>query len=36
MLRFDPALEKITGDDEAAKLVTRTYRDGHWAVPKGV
>ncbi|NQT88489.1 Gfo/Idh/MocA family oxidoreductase [bacterium] len=36
-LQFDPAKETILGDDEAAKLLTRTYRkDGHWAVPKGV
>jgi hypothetical protein len=36
MLHFDPATEKITGDADAAKLVSRTYREGHWAVPKGV
>jgi predicted dehydrogenase len=36
MLRFDPAAEKITGDEEAGKLVRRAYREGHWAVPKGV
>ena len=36
MLRFDPAAEKISGDDEAAALVRRSYREGHWAVPKGV
>jgi predicted dehydrogenase len=35
MLRFDPAAEKITGDEEAGKLVGRRYREGHWAVPKG-
>jgi Oxidoreductase family, C-terminal alpha/beta domain len=34
-LHFDPASEKITGADDAAALVSRTYRDGHWAVPKG-
>jgi len=36
MLHFDPAKEQITGDDEANKLVHREYREGHWAVPKGV
>jgi hypothetical protein len=36
MLRFDPATETIVGDDEAAALVRRAYRDRHWAVPKGV
>ncbi|HZN36802.1 MAG TPA: Gfo/Idh/MocA family oxidoreductase [Pirellulaceae bacterium] len=35
-LHLDPAAEKIVGDDEAQKLIRRTYRDGHWAVPKGV
>jgi len=34
-LHFDPAKEVIS-DVEANKLVRRTYRDGHWAVPKGV
>ena len=35
-LHFDPQTEQITGDDEANKLVRRQYREGHWAVPKGV
>lgn len=35
-LRFDPAEETILGDEEAAALLRRTYRPGHWAVPKGV
>ncbi len=34
-LHFDPVKEVIS-DVEANKLVRRTYRDGHWAVPKGV
>ena len=34
-LRYDPATEKITGDAEAAKLLTREYRK-HWATPKGI
>lgn len=33
---FDPQSETITQDAEANTLVTREYRDGHWAVPKGV
>jgi predicted dehydrogenase len=35
-LNFDPAGEKIIGDEEANRLVSRTYRKEHWAVPKGV
>jgi predicted dehydrogenase len=35
-LHFDPGTERILGDDEAAKLVCRTYRENHWALPKGV
>jgi predicted dehydrogenase len=35
-LHLDPQTEQITGDDEANKLVRRQYREGHWAVPKGV
>ncbi len=35
-LHVDPAAETIKGDDEANKLVRRAYREGHWAVPKGV
>jgi predicted dehydrogenase len=33
-LNFDPATEKIVGDDEANALVSREYRD-HWGKPKG-
>jgi predicted dehydrogenase len=33
-LRFDPKTETILGDDEAQQLLTRRYREGHWAVPK--
>ena len=35
-LAFDSAAERIRGDDEADALLRRTYRDGHWAVPRGV
>jgi len=35
-LHFNPKTEQIEGDEEANRLVRRTYRDGHWAVPKGV
>ena len=35
-LHFDPAAERIVGDDEAARLLGRTYREGHWAVPRGL
>ena len=34
VLNFDPASEKVTGDAEAATLLTREYRD-HWARPVG-
>lgn len=36
VLHFDPVKEVILNDTEAAPLVRRTYRAGHWAVPKGV
>ncbi len=32
-LQFDPVKERIVGDDEANRLLGRTYRDGHWAAP---
>jgi len=35
-VRFDPKTERIPDDAEADALTRRTYRDGHWAVPKGV
>jgi predicted dehydrogenase len=35
-LVFDPASEQIVGDAEANKLTRREYREGYWAVPKGV
>ena len=36
VVRFDPQSEQVVDDPEAAKLVRRDYRPGHWAVPKGV
>lgn len=36
VIHFDPAAEQIVNDPEAAAMVRRTYREGHWAVPKGV
>jgi predicted dehydrogenase len=36
-IHFDAANERIIGDDEAAALVVRKYRDGgHWGIPAGV
>ena len=36
-IHFDPATEKIIGDDEANALLTRKYREGgHWGIPAGV
>jgi predicted dehydrogenase len=34
-LQFDPAKEVIREDREAAELVRRKYREGHWAAPRG-
>lgn len=36
VLHFDPDKERILNDNEAAGLLRRTYREGHWAVPKNV
>jgi predicted dehydrogenase len=33
MLTFDPETERITGDGEADKMLTREYRE-HWGLPK--
>lgn len=35
-VQFDPAKEQITNNPQAASLVRRAYREGHWAVPRGV
>jgi predicted dehydrogenase len=34
VLRFDPKSEQILDDSAAAPLARRTYREGHWAVPR--
>jgi predicted dehydrogenase len=34
VLHFDPKSETIVDDREAAAMVARRYRDGHWAAPK--
>ncbi len=36
VLRFDPKTERITNSEEGNRLVCRAYREGHWAVPRGV
>jgi predicted dehydrogenase len=36
LLQFDPQQETITHDPQAASLVRRTYREGHWAIPKSI
>lgn len=33
-LHFDPKAEQIVGDEDSSRLLRRTYRSGHWAVPK--
>jgi predicted dehydrogenase len=34
-IRFDPRTERIPEDTQADALLTREYRAGHWATPKG-
>jgi predicted dehydrogenase len=34
VLQFDPRTETIVGDDEAAVMLGRRYRRGHWAAPR--
>ena len=36
VLHFDPQTEQIQNDTEAQSLVQRKYREGHWAIPKGL
>jgi predicted dehydrogenase len=35
-LEFNPVTEQVTNSPDGNALVKRKYRDGHWAVPKGV
>lgn len=34
-LTLDPTGQRVVGDEEATRLLGRTYRDAHWAVPRG-
>jgi predicted dehydrogenase len=34
VLRFDPEREEILNDPQAARLLGRPYREGHWAIPR--
>jgi predicted dehydrogenase len=34
VVNFNPRTETVVGDTEATGLVSRRYREGHWAVPK--
>ena len=36
VIHFDSRTEKILGDEEAVGLLRRSYRAGHWAVPRGL
>lgn len=35
-VHFDPKTERVIDDVTAGEMVKRKYREGHWAVPKGV
>jgi len=35
-IRLDPQTEQVVGDEEANRLLDRRYREGHWAVPRGI
>lgn len=36
VLNFDATKERITDNNEADALLRRSYREGHWATPKGI
>ena len=36
VVRFEPENERILDDPEASGMISRRYRPGHWAIPKGV
>lgn len=36
VVNFDPRSEEIQNDKEAGPMIRRQYREGHWAVPRGV
>ncbi len=35
-MEFQPETEKFVNNKEADQLITRKYREGHWAIPKNV
>jgi hypothetical protein len=35
-LEIEPQTERFVADNDANQLVSRPYRKGHWAIPKGV
>ncbi|MCI0744982.1 MAG: Gfo/Idh/MocA family oxidoreductase [Verrucomicrobia subdivision 3 bacterium] len=35
-LQFDPETERVKDDSEANGMLRRAYREGHWAMPRGV
>ncbi|WP_422925175.1 Gfo/Idh/MocA family protein [Singulisphaera sp. PoT] len=35
-LEYDGKAEAVTSEPDGARLVSREYREGHWAIPKGV
>jgi predicted dehydrogenase len=36
VLSFDPQNEIMLDDEQANEMLRRRYRDGHWAVPRGI
>ncbi|MGB2820279.1 MAG: gfo/Idh/MocA family oxidoreductase, partial [Phycisphaerae bacterium] len=34
VVTFDPRTEQVVGDEQANRLCSRSYRMGHWAVPR--